>query len=156
MDFVMSLHGLTQLVNNATGITKRSSTLIDVILSTNPSQCILTDVIHTSYSDHSLVYTVLCSMVVNNKLFVSMAQEKCTLNLNSLLFQMSSELHNLPQDTMMLSLPASLRWTSVSVTNDFNYGINFVWICDMITVARLFGLSYIYVAVFTEPVCCDL
>ncbi len=60
MDFVMSLHGLTQLVNSATRITKRSSTLIDVILSTNPSQCILTDVIHTSYSDHSLVYTVLC------------------------------------------------------------------------------------------------
>ena len=55
----MNLHGLTQLVKSPTRITKKSSTLLDVILTTIPSRCIVTDVIHTSYSDHSLVYTVL-------------------------------------------------------------------------------------------------
>ncbi len=41
----------------------------------------------------------IASMVVNNQLFIS-TQEKCALNLNSLLFHMSHELDNLSQDTV--------------------------------------------------------
>ena len=41
-----------------------------------------------------------CFNAVNNQLFVSMTQEKCALNLNSLLFHMSHELDNLHQDTV--------------------------------------------------------
>ncbi len=40
----------------------------------------------------------IASMTVNNQMFVSMTQEKCALNLKSLLLHMSHELDNLPQD----------------------------------------------------------
>ncbi len=60
------------------------------------------------------IISLLCvaSMAVENQLIVSMAQEKCALNLNSLLFHMSQD--------------------AISLTNDFN--INY----DMITLASLF------------------
>ena len=67
MDFLMQVYGFSQLVTEPTRIIDTSSTLIDVILTTIPSRCIKTDVIHTSYSDHSLVCTTISGKGISKK-----------------------------------------------------------------------------------------
>ena len=55
------------------------------------------------YQTWIILLQCMASMaVINNELFASSTQEKCTLNLNSLLFQMSHELDNLTQDTISM------------------------------------------------------
>ena len=61
MSVFMDMFNLNQLVTKATRITPTSKTLLDVILTTNSNMCIDTDVIHHSFSDHSLVQTVILS-----------------------------------------------------------------------------------------------
>ena len=67
IDFFMQVYGLSQLVTEPTRITDTSSTLIDVILTTIPYRCTKTDGIHTSYSDHSLVYTTISGKGISKK-----------------------------------------------------------------------------------------
>ena len=61
MSVFMDMFNLNQLVTKATRITPTSKTLLDVILTTNSNMCVNTDVIHHSFSDHSLVQTVILS-----------------------------------------------------------------------------------------------
>ena len=49
---------LTQLVTEATRVVPNSSTLIDLIYTSNDNKIEESGVIHTSISDHSLVYVV--------------------------------------------------------------------------------------------------
>ena len=53
-----TVYQLTQLINVPTRITPNSSTLIDVILTNEPSRIITSGVLHIGISDHSLVYAV--------------------------------------------------------------------------------------------------
>ena len=61
MSVFMDMFNLDQLVTKATKITPTCKILLDVILTTNSNMCIDTDVIHHSFSDHSLVQTVILS-----------------------------------------------------------------------------------------------
>ncbi len=61
MQNFMEMHNFTQLVKKATRITATSKTLVDVILTTNSSLCVDTNVIHHSFSDHGLIHTVILS-----------------------------------------------------------------------------------------------
>ena len=61
MSSFMNMYNLDQLVTKPTRITPNSKTLIDVILSTDCSICVDTDVVHHSFSDHSLVHTTVLS-----------------------------------------------------------------------------------------------
>ena len=49
----------TQLVNDPTRVTRQSSTLIDVVLTSNPALVKTSGVLETTISDHFLVYVVL-------------------------------------------------------------------------------------------------
>lgn len=53
-----TVYQLTQLINVPTRITPNSNTLIDVILTNEPSRIITSGVLHIGISDHSLVYGV--------------------------------------------------------------------------------------------------
>ena len=48
----------TQLIKQPTRIFERSTTLIDIILSSNPEKISECNVKHLSVSDHSLVYAI--------------------------------------------------------------------------------------------------
>ena len=62
MSSFMNMYNLDQLVTKPTRITPNSKTLIDVILTTDCNICVDTDVVHHSFSGHSLVHTtVLCN-----------------------------------------------------------------------------------------------
>ena len=50
--------GTSQLINEPTRITERSSTLIDLILTSNVNKISESGVIHTGTSDHSLIYAI--------------------------------------------------------------------------------------------------
>ena len=66
MSSFMNMYNLDQLVTKPTRITPNSKTLIDVILTTDCNICVNTDVVHHSFSDHSLVHTtVLCNQNKN-------------------------------------------------------------------------------------------
>ena len=49
----------TQLVNHPTRVTRQSSTLIDVVLTSDPALVKASGVFETTISDHFLVYVVL-------------------------------------------------------------------------------------------------
>ena len=69
-----------------------------------------------------LLGQLVCWIAGNNYwLFVTMIQEKCALNLNSLLFYMSHELDHLPQDTTrnLIGSRRSRLWWTLPVTDDF-------------------------------------
>ena len=53
-----TVYQLTQLINEPTRVTSTSRTLIDVILTNEPSRIMSSGVMHFGISDHSLVYTV--------------------------------------------------------------------------------------------------
>ena len=53
-----STYQFQQLINEPTRITPNSSTLIDIILSNEPSRILKSGVVHMGLSDHSMV---LCS-----------------------------------------------------------------------------------------------
>ena len=52
---VFSMHGLKQIIQNATRITKSSASLIDIVLSSNPERIINSKVISAHLSDHDMV-----------------------------------------------------------------------------------------------------
>ena len=53
-----STYQFQQLINEPTRITPNSSTLIDIILSNEPSRILKSGVVHMGLSDHSMVYAV--------------------------------------------------------------------------------------------------
>ena len=53
-----SAYQFQQLINEPTTITPNSSTLIDIILSNEPSRILKSGVVHMGLSDHSMVYAV--------------------------------------------------------------------------------------------------
>ena len=57
--FLESAYKMSQLVTAPTRVTINTSTLIDVILSNMPESHILTEILHTSFSDHYMTYTIL-------------------------------------------------------------------------------------------------
>ena len=52
---VFSMHGLKQIIQNATRITKSSASLIDIVVSSNPERIINSKVISAHLSDHDMV-----------------------------------------------------------------------------------------------------
>ncbi len=59
MSSFLNVYNLDQLVTKPTRVTPTSRSLIDVIMTTNCNICAYTDVVHHSFSDHALVYTVI-------------------------------------------------------------------------------------------------
>lgn len=53
-----TIYHLKQLINEPTRVTQTTSTLIDIVLSNEPSRIIASGVLHIGISDHSLVYAV--------------------------------------------------------------------------------------------------
>ena len=53
-----SIYQLTQLIKEPTRITSTTSTLIDVILTNEPSRVLASGVLHVSISDHNLIYAI--------------------------------------------------------------------------------------------------
>ena len=53
-----STYQFQQLINEPTRITPNSSTLIDIILSTEPSRVLKSGVVHMGLSEHSVVYAI--------------------------------------------------------------------------------------------------
>ena len=64
MSSFMNMYNLDQLVTKPTRITPSSKTLIDVILTTDSNICVDNDVVHHSFSDHSLVHVIKIRMKV--------------------------------------------------------------------------------------------
>ena len=57
--YIESAFDLKQIVESNTRVTQSSSTLIDIILTSMPQNHIHTDVLHTTFSDHYMVYTII-------------------------------------------------------------------------------------------------
>ena len=55
---VGSIYGLNQIINTPTRVTNRSASLIDVVYTTHAESVIEHGCVHTSISDHFLVYTI--------------------------------------------------------------------------------------------------
>ena len=58
---LLEIFGLNCLITKATGKTKTSGTLLDLILTSNKKKTLTSDVVDTLISDHSLVFTILPS-----------------------------------------------------------------------------------------------
>ena len=54
----LDIYGLEQLINEPTRITAKSRTLIDLCITSAPTNVINSGVMHLSISDHSLVYMI--------------------------------------------------------------------------------------------------
>ena len=66
LKLIGEVYQLTQLIKEPTRVTQISSTLIDIIFTSDPSKIILSGVSHIGISDHSLVYAV-CKIAVPTK-----------------------------------------------------------------------------------------
>ena len=66
LSLIENLFGLTQLVTEHTRVTNNSSSLIYLILTTNPEYHLKTNVFILTLSDHYLVYTVLLNRAVKS------------------------------------------------------------------------------------------
>ena len=55
---IFDIYGLEQLINEPTRITAKSSTLIDLCITSAPTNVVNSGVMHLSISDHSLVYMI--------------------------------------------------------------------------------------------------
>jgi hypothetical protein len=64
---IESLFGLRQLVDSPTRVTKHSSSLIDIILTSSPDEHSTTGVFESTFSDHYITYTCLNLMSKKNK-----------------------------------------------------------------------------------------
>lgn len=72
---------LSQLIAEPTRVTETSSTTIDLLFSTNASQFVQSDCVHTSLSNHHMIYGVLKAKVTRNQ---SMYQEvRCLAKCNA-------------------------------------------------------------------------
>lgn len=84
---VMKMHGLSQIIKEATRRTKDSSTIIDHIYVSEPGDIYKSGVIHMGVSDHQLVYVVLgkikCYCNVNIKFcsFRNLNEDECRKDL---------------------------------------------------------------------------
>ena len=58
---LIEIFGLDCLITKATRKTKTSETLLDLILTSNKKKTLVSDVVDTQISDHSLVFTILRS-----------------------------------------------------------------------------------------------
>ena len=58
---LMEIFGLDCLITKATRKMKTSETLLDLILTSNKKKTLVSDVVDTQISDHSLVFTILRS-----------------------------------------------------------------------------------------------
>ncbi len=54
----LELYQLHQLINNPTHVTKLSSSLLDVCITSNPERISYSGILHFGISDHSLVYAI--------------------------------------------------------------------------------------------------
>ena len=63
---IFDIYGLEQLINEPTRITAKSSTLIDLCITSAPTNVVTSGVMHLSISDHSLVYMIRKSHYVRN------------------------------------------------------------------------------------------
>ena len=66
-NLLSSLYQLDQLINKPTWVTKKSSTLIDLVLTTMKENISASGVIHVGMSDHSLVYAVRKYVILKQK-----------------------------------------------------------------------------------------
>ena len=66
-NFLSSLYQMDQLINKPTRVTKKSSTLIDLVLATMKENISASGVIHVRMSDHSLVYAVRKYVILKHK-----------------------------------------------------------------------------------------
>ena len=66
-NFLSSLYQLDQLINKPTRVTKKSSTLTDLVLTTMKENISASGVIHVGMSDHSLVYAVRKYVILKHK-----------------------------------------------------------------------------------------
>ena len=91
---------LTQLITEATRIVPTSSTLIDLIYTSNDAKIEESGVIHTSISDHSLVYVVWGKSRTSNTITLDSITLDSTICLNKsvtiMLHLRSIELNKLP------------------------------------------------------------
>ena len=55
---ILDIYGLSQMINQHTQITVKSSTLIDLCITSAPANVVNSGVMHLSISDHSLVYMI--------------------------------------------------------------------------------------------------
>ena len=55
---ILDIYGLSQMINEPTRITAKSSTPIDLCIASAPANVVNSGVMHLSISDHSLVYTI--------------------------------------------------------------------------------------------------
>ena len=67
INYIEQLTGLSQIVTQPTRVTTNSSSLLDVILTTNPNNHVKTVVIPVSLSDHYMTYTVITSRPIQTK-----------------------------------------------------------------------------------------
>ena len=55
---ILDIYGLSQMINQHTWITVKSTTLIDLCITSAPANVVNSGVMHLSISDHSLVYMI--------------------------------------------------------------------------------------------------
>ena len=67
INYIEQLTGLSQIITQPTRVTLTSSSLLDVILTTNPTHHIKTNVVPISMSDHYMLYTVINCKLVQTK-----------------------------------------------------------------------------------------
>ena len=58
LDFLMSTYNFSQLINTPTRISDRSESLIDVLYTTHTESVIQHGCVHTTISDHFMVYAI--------------------------------------------------------------------------------------------------
>ena len=64
---LIEIFGLDCLITKATRKTKTSETLLDLILTSNKKKTLVSDVVDTQISDHSLVFTILRSRAPSSR-----------------------------------------------------------------------------------------
>ena len=69
-NFLSSLYQLDQLINKPTRVTKKSSILIDLVLTTMKENISASSFMHVGMSDHSLAYAVRKFVILKHKLIV--------------------------------------------------------------------------------------
>ena len=84
-----SLCQLDQLINKPTRVTKKSSTLIDLVLTTMKENISAPAVIHVGMFDHSLVYAVRKLVILKHKPTVREVRDYKRLNADGFLWDLA-------------------------------------------------------------------
>ena len=88
-NFLSSLYQLEQLINKPTRVTKKSSTLIDLVLTTMKENISASGVIHVGMSDHSLVYAVRKYVILKHKPTVREVRDYKRFNADGFLWDLA-------------------------------------------------------------------